>query len=194
MAVVAPDMQVAIAYRLFDAEGRQVDAVGSDEPLRYIHGYAQIIPGLEAGLEGARAGERRTLELAPDLAFGGRDEGALLEIERGDFPGAEAVAIGDEVIAEAPDGAEVGYRVVAVTPEAIVVDRNHPLAGQTVRFEVEVLAVRPASDDELDAARADADERVVYESTIVYGSEPPGGGHAAPDLVQLRRKRGEKEP
>jgi FKBP-type peptidyl-prolyl cis-trans isomerase SlyD len=189
---VAPDMFVAVAYRLFDERGEAVDEIGVEAPLTYVHGYAQIIPGLEAGLEGAELGERRVLELSPELAFGGRDDEAVLEIDRRDFPGGERAAVGDELIAEAPDGTEIAFRVVAVSPDMLVVDRNHPLAGQSVRFEVEVVALRPASDDELDAARAEADERVVYESTIVYGSEPSGGGDAAGELLQLRRKTREE--
>lgn len=188
--VVAPDMLVSVAYRLYDEHGSEVDAVGRDEPLGYVHGYAQIVPGLEAGLEGARPGERRSIVAPPDMAFGERDEGALLEIDPRDFPGAAQAAVGDEVIAEAADGTEVAFRIIAVGPDRILVDRNHPLAGQSVRFEAEVVAVRPASDEELDAAQADVDERVVYQSTIVYGSEPSGGGETAapPGLVQLRPK------
>jgi FKBP-type peptidyl-prolyl cis-trans isomerase SlyD len=188
---VAPDMFVALRYRLFDEAGSEVDARGADAPLVYVHGYAQIIPGLEAGLEGARPGEHRTLVLGPDEAFGERDEMALIEIDPNDFPDARHASVGDEVMAEAPDGTEVAFRIVSCDERAIVVDRNHPLAGQSVRFEIEVLTVRPASDDELDAAQADAHERVVYESTIVYGSEPSEGGAmvSAPELVQLRAKR-----
>lgn len=187
-------MFVAVTYRLYDEAGELADEVGPDAPLAYVHGYAQVIPGLEAGIEGAALGERRTLRLAPELAFGGRDEEAVLEIDRGDFPGSDRAAVGDELIAEAPDGTEVAFRVVGVSPDAIVVDRNHPLAGQSVRFEIEVVALRPASDAEIDAARADVDERVVYESTIVYGSEPSGGGEPAPELLQLRRKTSEEQP
>jgi hypothetical protein len=71
---------------------------------------------------------------------------------------------------------------VSISETDIVADRNHPLAGERVRFEVEVLSVRPATEDELRAAEADVDDRIVYANTIVYGSEPE-----VPPLVQLRK-------
>lgn len=179
---VGPDTVVEIAYRLFDQDGRLCDEVPPRDPLRYVHGYAQLVPGLERALAGARAGERRSAELAPEEAFGARDEDAVLEIDRADFPDAERARVGDEIVATAPDGSECSYRIAAVGDE-IVADRNHPLAGQRVRFEVRVLSVRPAREDEIAAAQAELDERIVYAGTIVYGSEP----EAAP-LVQLHRK------
>ncbi len=180
---VAPDAFVTLRYRLYDANGRLCDQVSKSEPLRYVHGYAQIIPGLERAIEGARAGDRRKVALAPEEAFGERDDEAVLEIDLRDFPGAERAEVGDEIIATGPDGSECAYRIVAIGDNDIVADRNHPLAGQRVTFEIEVLAVRPASEQELAAAEADVDERIVYADTIVYGSEPE-----AEPLVQLRRK------
>ncbi len=179
-------MVVALAYRLCDEAGRVVDTVTADEPLRYVHGYAQILPGLEAGLEGAAAGERRTLRCPPDEAFGERADDNLLEIDRDDFPGGEQAAVGDEIVATSPDGVEVTHVVVEVSAESVWVDLNHPLAGQTVTFEVEVCEVRPATDEELDAAQRDADELIVGGATIVYGSEPPS------DLIPLRSPGGKR--
>ncbi len=181
---VAADMKVTLRYRLFDAKGKLCDEIGRAEPLVYVHGYAQIIPGLEQGVEGARAGERRRIALGPDEAFGERDDDAVLEIDRRDFPGAERAKVGDEIVATAPDGSECAYRIVEIGDSEIVADRNHPLAGQRVTFEVEVIAVLPAGDDEIAVAEADVDERIVYADTIVYGSEP----EVAPSLVQLRKK------
>jgi FKBP-type peptidyl-prolyl cis-trans isomerase 2 len=82
-------------------------------------------------------------------------------------------------------------RVLQVSAQAILVDLNHPLAGQAVRFEVEVCALRPASDEELDRARAEIDERLVDDGTIVYGTEPgEGETHASiPTGDQLTRLR-----
>jgi len=181
---------VALAYRLYDAKGALHDEVTRAEPLRYVHGYAQVIPGLEAGLEGARGGERRSLMLEPEEAFGERDPSALLEIDRQDFPDAEGARLDDELVCTAPDGSECAYRIVSIGETEIVADRNHPLAGERVRFDIEVLAVRDATDEELASAEADMDERIVYAETIGYQTEPDDGsnGHTAaePPLVQLR--------
>lgn len=190
-----PDALVTVTYRLFDQAGELVDDVS--EPLGFVFGCAQVVPALERGLRGARAGDRRTIEASPDEAFGEREEEALLEVDRRDFPGGDVVEVGDEIMATRPDGVEVAHTVVEVTDEVVLVDLNHPLAGQRVRFEVEVVGVRPATDEELDAAQAAVDELVVDGSAIVYAS-PPGEGlnegdapslrdGSGDDLVQLRR-------
>ncbi|HZO16663.1 MAG TPA: peptidylprolyl isomerase [Polyangiaceae bacterium] len=169
-----------MAYRLFDDQGRLVDK----RSLGYVHGYAQILPGLEAGLEGARSGERRRLTLEPEDAFGEHDPEGVLEVDRDELPG--AVRPGDEVTAESPDGTVVVWRVLEVRPEVIVVDVNHPLAGQKVRFEVEIREVRPATDAEIERARRELGERIVDATAIRYSSEPAGEQGAG--LVPLRTK------
>ena len=183
-------MAVKLTYRLFDEAGEQHDEITKREPLSYVHGYAQIIPGLELGIEGARVGDRRTLHLQPDEAFGEYDAEARCEIDRNDFPDAERASIGAELICTAPDGSECAYRIVEISESDILADCNHPLAGQHVRFEVEVLSIRKATDEELVAAMADMDERIVYADSIGYATEPDEEeNHGAPEppLVQLRR-------
>jgi FKBP-type peptidyl-prolyl cis-trans isomerase SlyD len=198
-------MVVTLAYKLYDDAGRVRDSASREHPLKFVHGYAQVVPGLERGIVGAQAGERRKLSLGPEEAFGERDPDAVLEIDGADFPGGERAQPGDEIVATGPDGTECAYRIVAVRDGDIVADRNHPLAGQRVRFEIEVLAVRPAHEQEIAAAQDDMDERIVYANTIVYQSEPDedaasaseppgylGGGSPTPPpgggLVQLRKK------
>ena len=171
---------MSIAYRLFDERGRLVDK----QSLGYVHGYAQILPGLEAGLEGARSGERRRLSLEPEDAFGERDSDGVLEVDRDELPG--QVAPGDEVSAQSPDGTEVVWRVLEVREDVIVVDVNHPLAGQKVRFEVEIREVRPATEAEIERSRRELGERIVDATAIRYSSEPAGEEGAG--LVPLRTK------
>ena len=180
---MAPDTVVTISYRL-SADGELVDDI-SDAPISFVFGYGQVLPGLEEGLAGLRRGTHRRLELAPALAFGERDEEAMLEIDRHDFPGGEAAEVGSWIEVTGPDGLEVSLPVVEVSEDALLVDRNHPLAGKTVVFEVQVRKVRPARDEEIQAAQQELDEQLVGESAIVYGSQP--GTEGSPDLVQLRR-------
>lgn len=187
---VTTDMVVAVAYTLQDEAGTVVDARSAEEPMTFVQGHAQVLPGLESGLDGAVAGERRTLRLGPEEAFGERDEEALLEVDRHDFPGGEGASVGDEVVATGEDGVELSFVVVDVSDETILIDRNHPLAGQTVTFEVEVLSVRPATDAELDAAHEELAQHVAYESAIGYGSSPPttADGDDSAGLIPLRTK------
>jgi FKBP-type peptidyl-prolyl cis-trans isomerase SlyD len=156
---IASDTVVTLSYVLFDERGETVDQATGATPLTYVHGYAQIVPGLERSLEGLVAGEKRDLTIEAVEAFGERDDEAVFEVEKADFPEGE-VAMGDEFVAEGPDGEPIAMRVIEVLPDAFVVDTNHPLAGQRVRFEVEVTDVRPASEDEIAEAQAELEDRI----------------------------------
>jgi FKBP-type peptidyl-prolyl cis-trans isomerase SlyD len=189
---IAPDLEVTVAYRLFDEAGVLHDEVTKQAPLRYIHGYAQVIPGLEEGLAGARRGQSRTLELGPDEAFGERDPEARFTVARDEFPDPSAVAIGDELVCEAPDGGDCAYRVVEVTDDEVVADQNHPLAGQRVRFEIDVLLVRRVDEATLARAAAEMDERIEYADSMGYSGADDSDCNAievgpGESLVQLRR-------
>jgi len=197
-AVAATIFPLLVAiYRLYDEAGTLVDAGDEAEPLAFVYGCAQVLPAIERGISGATAGERRVVEAGPEEAFGERDEEAMLVVDRADFPGGDRVTVGDEIMASRPDGVEVAHPVVEVSEDEVLVDLNHPLAGQRVRFEIEVLGVRPATDAELDEAQAAVDELIVDGGAIVYGSQPGEGlneGDASSPmdgrrdgLVQLRR-------
>jgi FKBP-type peptidyl-prolyl cis-trans isomerase SlyD len=145
-------MWVRLRVQIHDAEG----APAQDEPSEtsFVFGYGALLPAVEAGIAGLAVGAKKSLTLKPEDAFGERDPKATLEVLRDEFP--EDVAAGDVFDAEdddAPDGL-VLLRVLEVTPETVVLDRNHPLAGQKVRFDVEVLEVRPADEAEISAAEA----------------------------------------
>lgn len=189
-------MVVSVAFRLYDAAGDLVDEVTEAEPLTYVHGYAQIIPGLEAGLDGAANGESRSIVVLPEDAFGAHDPEALLEIDPEDFPGAEDASVGDEIVATGPDGVDAVHRIVEIDEDAIVVDLNHPLAGEVVRFEARVCGLRVATDTELEEARAQAESiaeaarqnlAVAHGDRVVYGSESDATAtRPNASLVQLR--------
>lgn len=154
-------MWVRVRVAIYDAEGAPVQ----DEPSEseFVAGYGALLPALEAALEGLPDGARKSVTLKPEEAFGRRDPRAVLEVLRDEFP--DDVAEGDVFDAEdsgGPDapGGPVLLRVLEVTPDSVVLDRNHPLAGQRVRFDVEVLQVRPAQESEISAAeQAMADPR-----------------------------------
>jgi FKBP-type peptidyl-prolyl cis-trans isomerase SlyD len=164
---VGPETVVSLAYAVYDAEGERVEA--SERPLEVVFGHGQLLPELEAAIEGLSAGDKKTVRLRPEQAYGRRDPTALIEVDRSEFP--DDVAPGDRYEAETEEGETVVLRVVEVLDDAVVVDTNHPLADQTVRFELEVTAVRPASEAELLAAAA----------RLEAGNQPD------PPLVPLRR-------
>ena len=84
--------------------------------------------------QGLRAGERKEITVGPDDAFGEHDDEGVFEVDKADFPDSEHVEPGDEFIAQGPDGESISMRVIEILPDGFLVDTNHPLAGQTVRF------------------------------------------------------------
>lgn len=151
---VGPEIVVTLSYQVFDAEGELVG--GSDGPRTMLFGFGDLLEPVERALEGALPGESRTVRVKAKDAFGERDPRALLEIDRGDFP--PDVAPGDSFDAEGSEGEVVVLRVLDVTPDAVIVDRNHPLAGQALKVEVRVLETRPATAEELRAAASALEE------------------------------------
>lgn len=173
---ISPQMWVRLSVEVFDAEGAPVQ----DEPYEtsFVFGYGAIMPSLEMGIEGLPEGARKSLTLKPEDAFGERDPKAVLEVLRDEFP--DDVAEGDVFDAEEADGGElpggaVLLRVLEVTPDSVILDRNHPLAGQKIRLDVQVLEVRPAEPDEISAAEAaletpePADEQLIPAASLLRG-------------------------
>lgn len=152
-AAVKSGAVVSIRYTLKDEEGSLIDSSG-DEPLAYLHGSGEIIPGLEKALEGKAVGEQLELTVAPEDAYGDRDEGRVLQVARDalDFP----VEEGDMLQAEDDDGSTMPFQVVGVDDDVVTLDGNHPLAGMPLAFEIEVVSVRPATAGELAHGHAHA--------------------------------------
>lgn len=157
---IQPNTHVVLDYELRDDEGNLLDASEADggEPIQYVHGYGMIVPGLESALVGLRAGDEREVLVPAEAGYGEYDESLVLQIDRAEFPDPKEVEVGDEFIAESPDGDEVTMNVVEVREDIVVVDADHPLAGMTLRYSVKVRDVRQATDDEIQHAAADLDE------------------------------------
>jgi FKBP-type peptidyl-prolyl cis-trans isomerase SlyD len=158
--VIQPNAHVTLDYELRGDDGHLLDASQGEggEPIRYVHGYGMLVPGLEAALAGLRAGDEREVVVPAAAGYGERDEELVLEIERGEFPDPAAVAVGDEFVAESPDGDEIPMSVVELKGDVVVVDANHPLAGMTLHYQVTVRDVREATEAEIEQAASDLDE------------------------------------
>ena len=145
--IVKPGSKVQVDFTLADAEHASIQT--DKNSFDVVAGLGQLLPQIEATLMGLRIGESRTLELKAHEAFGERDPGKIVEFDRDEFP--EDVAAGDHFEAEQEGGSIIVLRVMEVLPDGVVIDLNHPLAGQSVFLTFTVREVRPATQIELDA-------------------------------------------
>lgn len=157
---IQPNTHVTLDYELKDDAGELLDASEGEggEPIRYVHGYGMLVPGLEAALVGLHPGDERQIVVPAEAGYGERDESLVLEIDRSEFPDPKAIEAGDEFLAESPDGDEVTMNVVEVKDDVVIVDANHPLAGMTLHYQVKVRDVRQATEEEVERAASDLDD------------------------------------
>ncbi len=142
--MIGPGARVTLHFTLDLAEGERVDSSRDGEPLTFTLGDGTLDPGLEAALEGLQVGDHQRLLLPPGSAFGGRDPANIHPLPRSDF--SEPLPSPGTVMGfTTPSGHEVAGTVVGSDAETVQVDFNHPLAGRGLVFEVEILAVEPAS-------------------------------------------------
>ncbi|MCL7941259.1 peptidylprolyl isomerase [Halomonas sp. ATCH28] len=145
---IAPQRVVTLHYVLSDRDGSVLDdSHARRQPLEYLHGHGNIMAGLERALAGQEAGARLSVTLMPAEAYGLRDEALVREVGRHAFPMKE-IAPGMRFQTPGDDGPEI-VTVLEVRDDAVVIDTNHPLAGQVLRYRLEVLAVRDATRAEL---------------------------------------------
>ena len=130
---------IAIEYTL-KSEGNVVDTNVGAEPLEYLHGQGQIIPGLEKAIEGMNEGETKTVSVAPQDAYGDLNEEAIVEVPKAQIP-EEAQKIGAVLETKSPEGALLRGQVAEIKEEVVILDFNHPLAGKTLEFEVKVVSI-----------------------------------------------------
>lgn len=144
---ITKDKVAAIHYTLTDNSGNVLDSSQGREPLYYIQGIGNLIPGMEEGLEGKAKGDKFVINVSPEKGYGLRSEEQIQKVPRSAFGGQE-VKVGMQFSA----GGNHGSQVVTVTEvgiENVTVDANHPLAGVELNFDVEVIEVRNASAEEL---------------------------------------------
>ena len=147
---VADGQVVSIHYTLTDDEGEELDSSRGHEPLAYLHGAGNIVSGLESALAGKRVGDRVKVVVDPEDGYGEEDEDGVQIASRSDFPDEAPLEVGMHFIAENEKGEEVPVWITSIDGDEVTVDFNHPLAGVTLHFDVEVTGIRAATKDELD--------------------------------------------
>lgn len=147
VARIEKDVVVGIRYRLTVADGTEVDRTDDRGPLEYLHGHSNIIPGLEKALDGLELGDTIDMKFDPEEAYGSRDSERVIEVTRAQL-GFEP-EVGAVVQAQLPDGREQHLMIAEVEGDTVTLDGNHPLAGETLRFEVEVASLREGTSEEI---------------------------------------------
>jgi FKBP-type peptidyl-prolyl cis-trans isomerase SlyD len=135
-------------YELKTDEGKVLDTSEGSGPLSYIHGHGNLIPGLEDELEGKAGGDAFQVRVPPEKGYGPRKEEMVQQVERARFPADADIQAGMQFQAQTEHGAHI-VTVVEVEKENVTIDVNHPLAGVALNFDVKVLEVRDATEEEL---------------------------------------------
>lgn len=179
---------VRLDYVLSGESGEVLDDSSREggTPIEYVHGYGMLVPGLEAKLAGLSEGDERQIDVVAEDGYGEYDEELVFELHRSELDGSGLLQIGDELRLDGPGGETIECEVLEIRDESVVLDANHPLAGQPLRYSVRVLSVRAATAEEIERAAQALEEAEACgcgEDHHDHAEEP------APEvLVPLRRK------
>ncbi len=140
---------VSMEYSL-RVDEKEIDSSVGGDPLEYLHGAGNIIPGLERELEGMSVGESKAVVVAPADGYGELDDEAFVEAPRSEFPEDMPLKPGVEMELTGPEGQPMYARIERLEGENVVLNMNHPLAGKELHFEVKVIGLRDPTDEEME--------------------------------------------
>ena len=144
---------VSFHYTLKDTKGNVLESSFGDEPLVYLEGVGQIIPGLESAIQGLKKGDKKSVHVKAAEGYGEFEKELIVQVPRAQIPKKD-VAVGDRFHADSGGGHSQVVVVTEVTDDHVTVDGNHPLAGQDLHFEVEIAGIRAATKEELEHGHA----------------------------------------
>ena len=146
---ITADTVVLIHYTLKDDSGEVLDSSAGSEPLAFIQGHGNLVPGLEKALEGKQDGYTAAVTLSPAEGYGTRDEALVQRVPKRSLQGAGEIRKGMQFQARTDDGMRL-FTVTGVAGDMVTLDGNHPLADRTLHFDIEVVSVRDATTEELE--------------------------------------------
>lgn len=147
--LIGDNLVVSMHYKLTDTDGNVLDSSEGTEPLAYLHGAGNIIPGLEKALVGKVQGDSLQVDVTPEDAYGELIPELIQVVDKAAFQGAESVDAGMMFETQAPDGSAQRIVVRQVEGDEVTIDANHPLAGMHLTFNVDIVDVRAASEEEI---------------------------------------------
>ena len=146
---IEPNSVVTLHYTLKDNDGNIIDQ-SEDGSFLYLHGAMNIIPGLENALTGKTAGEELSVSVSPEEGYGEKDPQRIQEVPKDMFENSTDIQVGMQFHAQSPDGNAVVVTVAEIKEESVVIDANHALAGVELNFDVKIIEVRAASEEEIE--------------------------------------------
>lgn len=149
---IAPNSVVTLTYKLHTVDGDTrtfIEEADQTRPLDFLYGVGMMLPKFEENLAGLKAGDKIDFELAAADAYGELDERAVAQLPAEMFGEAGLPPVGEILPLQDNQGNQFRARVTEVSPEAVVVDLNHPMAGKNLHFDIEILTVRQATEEEL---------------------------------------------
>ncbi len=154
---VADDVVVSIDYTL-TVDGEVVDSTEGDEPLHFLQGHQNIIPGLERELNGMKIGDNKRVTVTPAEAYGEIDPDNIIDVPRSEFPTEIPLEPGTELEVKNADGEILSATINDVSTDTVKLDFNHPLAGKELSFDVTIIDLRAATEEELAHGHAHEEE------------------------------------
>lgn len=148
--VIENNAVVTIGYTLKDDNGDVIDSSEQHGDLAYLHGHQNIVEGLEEALTGKSAGDSVQTSVPPEKGYGIRQEELVFQVPRDRLPEDEELQLGMQFRAQSAEGQELVVTLVELGDDEVTLDGNHPLAGQTLNFDIEVKEIREATAEELD--------------------------------------------
>ncbi|MDP3278694.1 MAG: peptidylprolyl isomerase [Deltaproteobacteria bacterium] len=146
---IAHGTVVAIEFKLTDDDGEEIDSSEESGPLEYLHGFGQIVDGLEAALEGHVLNDKFKVTVPPSEGYGEDSGQEPVRVPRAQLPTEPEPEVGMDLHAVGPDGEEETFWIIEVEEEHVYLSTDHPLAGLNLHFEVKVVGVRAATEEEM---------------------------------------------
>jgi len=145
---------VTFHYTLTNSNGEELDSSAGRDPMKYLHGASNIVPGLEKEMDGKSSGDKLKVEVQPEEGYGEVNPQMIQKVPHSAFEGVPEIKPGMQFQAQGPGGETQHITVKEVTDDEVIVDGNHPLAGQVLHFDVTIEDVREASEEELSHGHA----------------------------------------
>lgn len=150
IAEIADNVVVSLDYVLRLDDKSEIDRSAEGSPLEYLHGYKNIVPGLEKELDGLTVGDEKDVVVQPNLGYGDRDPDSVVEYQRDSFPSSLNFEVGEQVMMRDNESGE-SHRayITELRTDTVLLDFNHPLAGETLHFNIKIAGLREPTSEEL---------------------------------------------